>query len=145
MDVQNKTGEPTERRGGGSAGRPLVGLAVMVVEDQYLIAEDMCLLVERLGGTVIGPVSRVASALATLERQRPDLALLDVNLEGERVYAVATALRESGIPFVFTTGYDASVIDPRFRDTPHLEKPIAEMALMGVLRRWGIAGAAPAP
>lgn len=125
----------------GSVEGPLAGQAVMVVEDQYLIAEDMCLLVERLGGTVIGPVSRVASALAMLGTQRPNLALLDVNLEGERVYAVATALRESGIPFAFTTGYDASVIDPRFRDTPHLEKPIAETALTGVLRRWGMTGA----
>ena len=140
-DIEGNTG----RRGDGTPEGPLAGRAVMVVEDQYLIAEDMCLLVERLGGTVIGPRSRVASALAVLETRRPHLALLDVNLEGERVYAVATALRDSGIPFVFTTGYDASVIDPRFRDTPHLEKPIAEMALTGVLRRWGMTGAAPVP
>ena len=129
----------------GDTGRPLAGRAVMVVEDQYLIAEDMCLLVEALGGTVIGPVSRVAAALATLDARRPDLALLDVNLEGERVYAVATALRDSGIPFIFTTGYDASVIDPRFSDTPHLEKPIAEAALTGVLRRIARSGTVPAP
>ena len=139
MDIQGSVGG----EGGGTAEGPLAGRAVMVVEDQYLIAEDMCLLVERLGGTVIGPVSRVASALAMLGVQRPSLALLDVNLEGERVYAVATALRDSGIPFVFTTGYDASVIDPRFRDTPHLEKPIAEAALTGVLRRWSLTGPTP--
>ncbi|MBC9178407.1 response regulator [Pseudoroseomonas ludipueritiae] len=61
---------------------PLAGLSVLVVEDHFLIAEEMCALVERLGGTVIGPMSKVSAALGALETAKPDLALLDVNLRG---------------------------------------------------------------
>jgi len=114
---------------------PLAGRKVLVVEDQYLIAEDLCELVEVLGGEVIGPTSRVGSALAALRSDRPDLALLDVNLEEELAYPVAVALRQQGIPFVFTTGYDASVIDPRFADVPHLGKPISQGKLAEAVRK----------
>lgn len=58
-----------------------------------------------------------------------------MNLDGEEVYAVADALRASGVPFVFATGYDAWMIAPRFRATPHLEKPIALPAFMGALQQ----------
>ena len=108
---------------------PLAGRTVLVVEDQYLIADDLCTLVEELGGTVMGPVSGVEAALDMLRSGRPDLAMLDVNLEGERVYKVCTALQEEEIPFVFITGYDASVIHPSFRAVPCLRKPIEEAAL----------------
>lgn len=114
---------------------PLVGRRVLVVEDQYLIAEDLCILVERLGGAVIGPVPGVEAALDLLRTSRPDLAMLDVNLEGERVHKVCTALREAEIPFVFVTGYDASVIHPHFSAVPYLEKPIDEAALRGAIAR----------
>jgi CheY-like chemotaxis protein len=119
--------------------QPLAGRSVLIVEDQYLIADEMCALVERLGGTVVGPAPRVSAALAALASRRPDLALLDVNLDGEHIYPVAEALREAGIPFVFMTGYDPWAIDSRFSDAPHLEKPIALPALQGMLRSIGLA------
>ena len=120
------------------SAQPLAALAVLIVEDQYLIADEMCALVERLGGTVIGPAARVSAALAVLASHRPDLALLDVNLDGERIYPVAEALREAGIPFVFMTGYDPWTIDSHFRDVPHLEKPVGLPALQGMLRSMGL-------
>jgi CheY-like chemotaxis protein len=113
----------------------LAGHKVLIVEDQYLIAEDLCELVGRLGGRVLGPASRVASALAALRSEPPDLALLDVNLEDELVYPVAVALRDAGIPFLFTTGYDAIVIDPRFGEVPHMAKPISKGLLAETIRR----------
>jgi CheY-like chemotaxis protein len=113
----------------------LAGRKVLVVEDQYLIADDLCELVERLGGRVVGPTSRVASALAALGSEAPDLALLDVNLEDELVYPVAAALRDAGIPFLFTTGYDATVIDPRFGEVPHLAKPISKGMLTEAVKQ----------
>ena len=117
---------------------PLAGYTVLIVEDQFLIADEMCTMVERLGGTVIGPVPRVSAALEALERSRPDLALLDVNLDGERVYPVSEALRATGTPFLFATGYDSQSIDPRFADVPQLEKPISLSALAGALGRMGL-------
>ncbi|TPG60459.1 response regulator [Roseomonas nepalensis] len=116
----------------------LAGRRVLVVEDQYLLADDMRLLIERLGGEVLGPFSTVPGALAALGRERPDLALLDVNLDGEEVYTVAEALQAAGIPFVFTTGYDPGSLDPRFGAAPHLEKPIATPALLAALGKLGL-------
>jgi two-component SAPR family response regulator len=120
---------------GEDAEMPLAGRKVLVVEDQYLIADDLCSLVERLGGHVLGPISRVGTAMAALQAETPDLALLDVNLEGELVYPLAAALQEAGIPFLFTTGYDATVIDPRFGEAPHLSKPIGQGQLVEAIRR----------
>lgn len=114
---------------------PLAGRKVLVVEDQYLVADDLCTMVERLGGRVLGPAARVVDAMATLQAERPDLALLDVNLEGEMVYPLAAALQEDGIPFLFTTGYDAGVIDPRFNAAPHLAKPVGQVQLTEAVRR----------
>ncbi|TCH98127.1 response regulator [Roseococcus sp. SYP-B2431] len=114
---------------------PLAGRKVLVVEDQYLIADDLCRMVEQLGGQVLGPTSRLSSALAALEAEPPDLALLDVNLGEETVYPVAAALQAAGIPFLFTTGYDAAVIDTRFAAAPHLAKPIGQGLLGEAARR----------
>jgi len=123
----------------GNPPRVLTDRSVLIVEDQYLIADDMRLMVERLGGRVVGPVSHVPAAIAALAEDKPDLALLDVNLDGEEVYAVAEALRAAQVPFLFTTGYDPWTIDPRFSEAPHLEKPIGMPALMTALRDLNLA------
>jgi len=117
----------------GEPSRVLAGRSVLVVEDQYLIADEMRRMIERLGGRVLGPVPRVHAALDILKTEQVDLALLDVNLDGEEVYAVAESLRASGVPFVFITGYDPWTIDPRFSGAPHLEKPVGIPALLEAL------------
>jgi two-component SAPR family response regulator len=114
--------------------RMLAGRCVLIVEDHYLIADELRTLVERLGGRVLGPVGQVAAAIELLAEEKPDLALLDVNLDGEEVYKVAEALSAAGVPFVFATGYDAWIIEPRFSETPHLEKPVAMPALVRALQ-----------
>lgn len=111
----------------------LAGRCVLIVEDHYLIADDLRTLVERLGGRVLGPVGQVAAAIRLLSQEKPDLALLDVNLDGEAVYTVAEALGTAGVPFVFATGYDSWIIDSRFSGTPLLEKPIGLPALVAAL------------
>ncbi|MBI0535918.1 response regulator [Roseomonas sp. KE2513] len=116
-----------------SLPRMLADRSVLIVEDQYLIADELRTLVERLGGRVLGPVGQVAAAIRLLAEEKPDLALLDVNLDGEEVYTVAEALSTAGVPFVFATGYDSWIIDPRFSDTPLLEKPVALPALVAAL------------
>ena len=115
----------------------LRGRSVLIAEDQFLIADEMCLAIERLGGRVIGPVASVAAALRLISEALPDMAVLDVDLNGERVYPVADALRAAGVPFVFTTGFDVSTMDPRFREALRLEKPIRMGTLARTLERLG--------
>jgi CheY-like chemotaxis protein len=113
----------------------LSGRRVLIVEDRYLIAAEMSEAVRGMGAEVLGPASSVAGALAILEGPPPDAALLDVNLEGDRVFPVAEALLRSGAPFAFLTGYDSSILPERWRDAPRLAKPVDPGALRDLLLR----------
>ena len=65
--------------------------------------------------------------------ERIDLVVLDINLHGEMVHPVADALQERGVPFVFATGYDQSVLPERHQDAPRWEKPFDPNALVRAL------------
>ena len=101
------------------------GRRVLVVEDEYMLAEDLRNELERQGAEVIGPVASVSDALAAMSG-RPDLdaAILDINLGGEMVYPVADALRARGVPFIFATGYAAWAIPESYADVPLCVKPV---------------------
>jgi two-component system, response regulator PdtaR len=79
-------------------------LAVLIVEDEYLVAFDYCQTVEDLGWRVVGPVATVAEALELIERKVPDLAVLDLRLAGAPVTPVARALHDMDIPFIVVSG-----------------------------------------
>ena len=103
----------------------LDGKMVLVVEDDYFIASEMCRSLETAGAQVIGPIGRVADTLALIARSdRIDGAVLDLNLRDEMAFPVADMLRERGVPFVFATGYDDSVIPEQYRDAPRCRKPV---------------------
>ena len=112
------------------AGQPcdpsLTGRRILVVEDDYVVAEDLREQLLSFEAEVIGPVATVAQALALLETgSAPDMAILDIQLGGEMVYPVANALLARGIPFVFATGYAAPAIPKDYADVPLVEKPLA--------------------
>ncbi|MDF2901773.1 MAG: hypothetical protein K0Q62_1832 [Phenylobacterium sp.] len=113
----------------------LDGKNVLVVEDQYLVAESMKRSVRDLGGKVLGPVSNVAAALAMIETEIPDLALLDVNLGGEPIFPAVLELNRRGIPYIFATGYELSVLSPEHHKAPHLEKPVTTRDLAEAVRK----------
>ncbi len=80
---------------------------MLVVEDEYVIADDIARTLGWLGAEVVGPVPDRDEALALLSSgKRIDLAVLDINLHVEVVHPVADALQDRGVPFVFATGYD---------------------------------------
>jgi CheY-like chemotaxis protein len=114
----------------------LTGRRVLVVEDEALVAmllEDM---LGDLGCEVLGPVMRIRDALAMVAQAdaRIDVAILDVNVAGERSFSVAEALRAKGTPFVMSTGYDEGGIDEPWRGGPILRKPFLSGDLERVLR-----------
>lgn len=111
----------------------LQGLKVMVLEDETLVSmmvEDM---LSDLGCEVVGPFARLDSALDFANAGQPqvDVALLDVNLGGERSFPLAEVLSGKDVPFVFTTGYDDAGMPEAWRGRPALRKPftMAEMAM----------------
>jgi len=60
--------------------------------------------------------------------------VLDINVRGTMTFPVADVLRARGIPIIFTTGYQASAVPPRFQGTPLLQKPFTMTAFKDVLR-----------
>lgn len=113
----------------------LVGKRVLLVEDELLIAllvEDM---LAEAGCIVIGPFARMPQALAAAAVEPVDVALLDVNIAGEKVFPVAHVLEERGIPFLFATGYGQAVLP---KDRPTWEactKPFSSVELAERLAR----------
>jgi CheY-like chemotaxis protein len=94
------------------AAPQLAGKRILVVEDEALVAMLIETLLEDYGCCVVGPCSTVAKALEAALNETFDLALLDVNLRGEKVYPVAEVLTERHIPFLFLSGYGEEAIPP---------------------------------
>lgn len=117
-----------------NADQALQGRRVLVVEDEFLIAEMLSRDLQDAGAVVIGPASDLASAMGLLKAGLAmDAAVLDVNLGGEPVYPLADALEARGVPFVFATGYDVWALPERFAGVPRCEKPIDLRALLRAL------------
>ena len=97
---------------------------ILIVEDEPLIAMMVEDYLDLLGHRVAGSCDNVADALAMVAGGDIDAALLDVNLRsGEKSFAVADALAQAGIPFVFATGGSGDSIEEAHRDAPTLSKP----------------------
>jgi len=106
--------------------QPLSGQRVLIVEDEMMIAMMLEDMLSQLGCTVAAMAANPASALAIIESQPIDAAVLDVNLDGQTSYGVAAALEERGIPFLFSTGYGALALDERYRRRRLLQKPFRQ-------------------
>lgn len=130
--MTEKPKPPAERE---HAGHDLAGHIVLVVEDDYFIAEEICATLQGQGATVIGPAPDCEQGRVLLTGQRIDCAVLDVNLRGEHVFELAGELRARGIPSIFATGYDASFLPSTFSDAIYLQKPIDLAALVKAVKR----------
>ena len=111
------------------------GRRVLLVEDEMLVVwllEDM---LADLGCAVVGPASNVNQALAMIDAEAIDVAVLDVNLNGQKSYPVADALAARGVPFVFSTGYDKDMLLPGYRSFPVLQKPFHRSELNDTLAK----------
>ncbi len=106
------------------ATEDLTGRRILVVEDEALIAMLLEDLLGGLGCKVVGPAANVTQALELAARERPDAAVLDVNLGKEQVFPVADALQKAGIPFVFITGYGQAGLIGAHSGHATIKKPI---------------------
>jgi CheY-like chemotaxis protein len=98
---------------------------ILVVEDEFLLADELQAELEDAGATVIGPVGALDRAIALIKAEpQIDGASLDASLGGEMVFPAADLLMQRGVAIVFTTGYDASIIPSRFSAVPRCEKPV---------------------
>ncbi len=110
-------------------------LCVLIVEDEWLVAQDHAGNLRGLGHDVVGPCATVAAALAAIHAQRVDAALLDVELRNEKSYAVAEELARRGIPFTFVSGHAVVDLPAAMRDQPLLAKPVDVSSLTRAVDR----------
>jgi CheY-like chemotaxis protein len=99
------------------------GRRILVVEDEFLIRmllEDM---LTDLGYELSGVAGRLDEATNLAQTTELDVAILDVNLDGEEVYPVADILIQRGVPFVFVSGYGGRGLPEAYSDRPTLQKP----------------------
>ncbi|WP_298721136.1 response regulator [uncultured Ferrovibrio sp.] len=113
----------------------LAGTRVLILEDEPLVSMLLEGLMEDFGCVVFGPFLRIAPAIEFIRErhQEIDVAILDVNVGGERSFAVADLLHELGVPFVFASGYDEAGIAERWRMWPNLGKLFYEAELKTTL------------
>lgn len=117
----------------------LAGTRVFIVEDEALILDTLQDMLEDLGCEVVESAARVGEALAKVPSLAFDVAVLDVNVAGERIDPVADLLANRGVPFLFSTGYGRSSLAAAHRERVVLTKPYRksdlEVALAAVLPR----------
>jgi CheY-like chemotaxis protein len=111
----------------------LAGLRVLVVEDEMLVS----LLIEDMLAdqhcVIVGPYDRLASALEAARTEVIDLAVLDVNIDGRKIYPVADVLAAREIPFLLLSGYGANAVPSDHPDWPVCSKPFRAEELIDML------------
>jgi CheY-like chemotaxis protein len=108
---------------------------VLVVEDDYFIANDVCETLADMGCDVVGPYATIEEATAAVESESVDAAVLDVNLSGAPVYPLASKLLGRRVPLLFVTGYSPEIISQKFAAVPRLTKPILPRQLQKAVAR----------
>ena len=99
------------------------GLRVLIVEDEYYLADDLKSELRSHGAEIVGPVASLEEARACVEQGAFDCAILDMNLRGDMAFPLADQLTDAGIPFIIATGYNSASLPDRFQEVPRVEKP----------------------
>jgi CheY-like chemotaxis protein len=105
------------------------GKRVLVVEDELMIRMLLQDMLADLGHILAGEAGRIDEAVALARQVEFDVAILDVNLNGQPISPVVEVLLERRLPFVFATGYGARGVPEPYRTTPTLQKPFQADAL----------------
>ena len=104
-------------------GPGLRGARILIVEDEYYLADDLASALRSAGAEIVGPAGTLEEAQAFVEGDGFDCAVVDMNLRGDMAFPIADRLREAGIPFLIATGYNEASLPERFADVPRVEKP----------------------
>jgi two-component SAPR family response regulator len=113
----------------------LDGIRILIVEDNFVVANALKYLIDGYGGSVAAMVPSLERAFEALAAGPVDIAVLDINLNGISVVPLAEHLRAERLPFVFLTGYgDEALLPEHLRGQPRFDKPVeAERLVRGIL------------
>lgn len=112
----------------------MAGKIVLIVEDEFLVADEMARYFESSGAEVLGPVPTLAAAQSLIASGGPlDAAVLDINLLGEQVFPLLDTLRQRGVRCVLSTGYDHAIVPPAYQTIPFCQKPVESIDIARAL------------
>jgi CheY-like chemotaxis protein len=115
---------------------PRLSGTALIVEDNLIIAMAAEVILLELGARHVGTAATVNQALTSIDREKPDFALLDLNLGSENSIPVATRLTELKVPFMFATGYgERAPIPPDLAAAPVVQKPYTREVVEAALAR----------
>jgi DNA-binding response OmpR family regulator len=109
-------------------------MRILVAEDEFLVGIQLEEDLRSAGCSIIGPFRMLEMATQASRRERFDLAILDVNLNGNMVYPLADELLARGVPLIFLSGYISANLPERFRQSPQIAKPHDPAALLKEVR-----------
>jgi len=111
------------------------GRRILIVEDEYLVASHIALMLEDLGYEVVGPVPTVPEAIEAIAAEKLDAVLLDANLGGTSSAPIAAELVRRRVPFAVVTGYDSLELPNALQAAPRVNKPFTTTGLAAILAR----------
>lgn len=104
---------------------PLNGTRVLIVEDEYYLADDLSRALVQAGAEIVGPVGTLAEANLKVGEGDFDCAVVDMNLRGNLAFPIVEQLQAAHVPFIVATGYNQSSLPNALRDVPRIEKPFS--------------------
>ena len=113
---------------------PLESRRIFVVEDSPVVAEMLAEMLRDLGCAVVGPIGNMGIALEQAAEEAIDAAVIDLNIRGGKVFPVARALADRGIPFLLMSGYGDFSLPQEWEDRPRLTKPFSAETLDAALK-----------
>lgn len=111
---------------------PLNGARVLILEDEFLLADDLARALREAGGEPVGPVATIEQAKELIARERPD-AILDLNLRGEMASDFIRGLRATHLPCLIVSGYGEDARPASVSDVPRIEKPASPSLVIAAL------------
>ena len=118
---------------------PLAGTRVLLIEDEYFIADDVGRVLKSAGARVVGPVGTLQAAHKAVDEGMFDCAVLDLNLHDESAAPIADRLIAGQHDFAIATGYGSPAVPDRLRNVPRIEKPFDPSALVQMIAQLGCA------
>jgi DNA-binding response OmpR family regulator len=131
MAAMKATSSPHSPPTSGSS--ELKGARILLVEDSWHVGNAIKRLLRTLGADVSGPAATIADAERLIADRKPDVAIVDINLRGERANPLLDRLQEEGIPVIVITGYTEVSLQPG-KVEAILQKPVSVEQFLAILR-----------
>lgn len=117
-----------------TASETLTDARVLIVEDEFLLADDLARALKAAGGEPVGPVSTIRQAEELIKRERIDAAIVDLNLHGEMASEFAERLASANLPCLIVSGYAHDGLPETVSTIPRIEKPVSPDKVLRALR-----------